>query len=203
MFDGASPFRIRSGSLAASSPIRSGRSTPSCAARFKECLGGDDNGPVCLFCDERDSRSRRIVGALPVGKHRRIDDRTPIRQGRNPLPHFGHRLADQVDHVQSASGNGNLSLPVSIDNQTIPSIADECDCLKSRHHRMCRFDRVRERQFSDGAGYAVGQLQPCAKSISSTIAKTTGTAGHNSERQLSTSSRVADPIATTTPIGMS
>ena len=41
------------------------------------------------------------------------------------------------------------------------------------------------------------------KSISSTIAKTTGIAGHNSERHLSTSSTAAAPTATTVPIGIS
>ena len=59
------------------------------------------------------------------------------------------------------STGGNFLLPVSVDRQAIPGIADP-------------------------AGGCRG-----TKSISSTIAKTTGIAGHNSERHLSTSSTAA------------
>ena len=71
------------------------------------------------------------------------------------------------------STGGNFLLPVSVDRQAIPGIADP-------------------------AGGCRG-----TKSISSTIAKTTGIAGHNSERHLSTSSTAAAPTATTVPIGIS
>ena len=50
------------------------------------------------------------------------------------------------------STGGNFLLPVSVDRQAIPSIADEYDGLKSRHQRMCPLDRVRERYFDNGIG---------------------------------------------------
>ena len=76
------------------------------AARRKKRLGRDNDRAVRLLSNELDRRRRRIVGTLPVGKHRRIDDRAPIRQLCNPLPHLRHGLPDQVDHIQTVAAMG-------------------------------------------------------------------------------------------------
>ena len=97
----------------------------------------------------------------------------------------------------------NFLLPDSVDRQAIPSIADEYDGLKSSHQRMCRLDRARQRYFLTMVSVCAGGGCRRAKSISSTISKTTEIAGHNSERHLSTSSTAAAPTATTAPSGIS